>query len=366
MQRSTARHGPTGPADGTTATALSVRGLTKQYGSGDDAVLAVDDVSFDIEGGTVVGLLGPNGAGKTTTIKSMLGLVLPTAGDASVAGVDVHENPSAAYSHVGAMLEGARNVYWRLTVRENLAFFASLGGVEPAALRERHDRLLDQLGLAGKADETVNDLSRGMKQKVSLACALARETEVVFLDEPTLGLDVESSVELRREIRRLAEQESMTIVLSSHDMDVVQAVCDRVIIMSDGRVIADDTVENLIDLFRSQAYRVTVDGSVPESTRRDLEAGFDVSAWEYAGDRTTFEVAVSVGEAFYDLADALRRVGLVVETIQSIEPDLEDVFLEVTDGHGPREPDRGPEPRAETDTGPQVETDDGATGGDRR
>jgi ABC-2 type transport system ATP-binding protein len=311
--------------------AISVRGLTKRYGSGDDAVLAVDDVSFDVAQGTVVGLLGPNGAGKTTLIKSALGLVLSTAGEVTVAGVDVYDEPRRAYERVGAMLEGARNVYWRLTVRENLEFFASLGDVEPATARERHDRLLDQLGLREKAEETVNDLSRGQKQKVSLACTLARGTDVVFLDEPTLGLDVESTVELRREIRRLAAEDDVTVVLSSHDMDVVQAVCDRVLIVSEGEIVADDTVENLIDVFRTRAYRVTVRGGIPDATRDDLDARFDVAAFETAGDTTSFEVMLPSGEAFFDLVDGLRDAGLVPEDVASIDPDLEDVFLEVTE-----------------------------------
>lgn len=309
--------------------AVSVDELEKRYGSGESAVQAVDGVSFDIEPGTVVGLLGPNGAGKTTTIKTILGLVVPTAGTVTVGGVDVHEEPRAAYHRVGAMLEGARNVYWRLTVRENLKFFAALSGQRPAAMADRHDRLIEQLGLEEKADETVNELSRGMKQKVSLACTLARNAEVVFLDEPTLGLDIETSLELRRELRRLAEQESMTVVLSSHDMDVVQAVCDRVIIMNDGQIVTNDTVESLIDVFRTQAYQITVDG-LPSRARDRLETDFGAEEFEEIGDRVQFAVSLPEGQALYDVMDSLRETGAVPESVESVEPDLEDVFLEVT------------------------------------
>ena len=319
------------PDQGNELPAISVRDLSTVYGSGDDAVRAVDGVSFDVEPGTVVGLLGPNGAGKTTTIKSMLGLIVPSGGSVSVEGKDVHENSRRTYGRVAAMLEGARNVYWRLTVHENLDFFASLGGHEPSAVRDRRERLLEQFGLAGKADEAVNGLSRGMKQKVSLACTLVRDPEVAFLDEPTLGLDVESSLELRRELRRLAERESMTVLLSSHDMDVVQAVCDRVIIMSDGQVIADDTVENLIDLFRTRAYRIAIDGSISTDARRRLEASFEIDGWDRTGNRTTFEASIPEREAFYGLVDDLRETGVAVDSVQTVEPDLEDVFLRVTD-----------------------------------
>jgi len=324
--------------------ALSVSGLSKTFGDGDEAVRAVDDVSLDVQPGTVVGVLGPNGAGKTTLIKSILGLVVADEGDVRVAGADVYDDPRPAYARVGAMLEGARNVYWRLTVRENLEYFAAIGGESPAAVRERHDALLEQLSLADKADETVNDLSRGQKQKVSLACALARNVEVAFLDEPTLGLDVESSVDLRREIRRLADQEDTTIVLSSHDMDVVQAVCDRVVIMNGGEIVVDDTVSNLVDLFRTFTYRVVVgrtdavadadDAPLDPDTRDRLRETYAIDGFEDRGKWTAFEVSLGDPERFYDLMDELRGADLVVNAVESVDPDLEAVFLELTNGDG--------------------------------
>ncbi|MGB9986368.1 ABC transporter ATP-binding protein [Salarchaeum japonicum] len=315
--------------DATAETVLHVDGLRKTYGEGDDAVTAVDGVSLDVSRGEVVGVLGPNGAGKTTTIKSILGLVVPTDGTVEIAGVNAHERPREVYRHVGAMLEGARNVYWRLTVRENLDYFAALAA-NPAS-RERQDRLLSQFGLAEKADDPVNDLSRGQKQKVSLACTLARGTDVVFLDEPTLGLDVEASLELRRELRRLAEEESITVVLSSHDMDVVEAVCDRVVILSNGSVIADDPVDDLVGVFEMQAYRVEVAGALSDATRETLETRFDAADWTTRGDRTAFDVTLSGDASLYDVLDVLRNAGLTLSDVDSHDPDLEDVFLSVTE-----------------------------------
>ncbi|WP_435360744.1 ABC transporter ATP-binding protein [Haloarchaeobius sp. DFWS5] len=326
--------------------AISVTGLTKVYGEGDDAVRAVDGVDLTIEQGTTVGVLGPNGAGKTTTIKSLLGLIVPDQGSVEIGGIDAHENPRQVYRHVGAMLEGARNVYWKLTVRENLEFFAALGGISGSATDERHERLLDAFDLTAKADDPVNDLSRGQKQKVSLACTLTRGTDVVFLDEPTLGLDVEASMELRRELTRLAEEEDITVVLSSHDMDVVEDVCERVVILSEGSVIADDPIEDLVRVFETQAYRVTVDGEVPATVRRRLDETFAADGWDHAGDRTRFDVTLTDGDALYDVLDVLRNAGLALVDIDGLDPDLEDVFLEVTgravdaDGRGSTEGDR--------------------------
>ncbi|SEO97190.1 ABC-2 type transport system ATP-binding protein [Halogranum amylolyticum] len=319
----------TSPTSSEGSPAVSVRELTKSYGD----VVAVDGVSFDVEAGTVVGLLGPNGAGKTTLIKSMLGLVVPTSGTARVDGIDVHTDPTAAYGRVGAMLEGARNVYWRLSVRENLEFFAGLAGHRPTEVRERHDRLLDQFGLAEKADVAVNDLSRGMKQKVALACTLSRDVRVAFLDEPTLGLDVESSMDLRRELRRLTEQEEMTVVLSSHDMDVVEDVCDRVVVVNEGSVVADDTVRNLVDLFRSKRYRFTLDSLPSRATRERLSSTYDVATdeWETVGDTVEFETALSDGERLHALLGDLLAAGCAVHDVTSVDPDLEDAFLRLTE-----------------------------------
>jgi ABC-2 type transport system ATP-binding protein len=315
--------------DSDVSSAVSVRNLTKTYGD----LVAVDDVSFDVEVGTVVGVLGPNGAGKTTLIKSMLGLVVPTSGTVSIDGIDVHATPTAAYGRVGAMLEGARNVYWRLSVRENLEFFAGLAGNSPRDVRDRHDRLLDQFGLTDKADVAVNDLSRGMKQKVALACTLSRDVSVAFLDEPTLGLDVESSMDLRRELRRLAEQDSMTVVLSSHDMDVIEDVCDRVIIINEGRIVADDTVRNLVDLFRTQRYRFSLASLPSAATRERLASTYDVAPneWERVGDVVEFETALADGERLHALLGELLDEGCTVYDVTSVEPDLADAFLRLTE-----------------------------------
>jgi ABC-2 type transport system ATP-binding protein len=324
--RSTAGDG--GPGE----PALAIEGVSKQFGSGDNAVLAVDDVSLTVERSSVVGLLGPNGAGKTTLIKCALGIVVPDAGSVRIFGTDVAGGRRAAYADVDAMLEGARNDYWRLTVRENLRYFATIHGVDPDSVAAQHDRLLDRFDLASKADTPVRELSRGMKQKVSLASVLAGGAELVFLDEPTLGLDVESSRTLRRELRRLAREEDLTIVVSSHDMTVVEDVCDRVVMMAEGRVVADDTVTALLSGTGRDSVRVTsadIDGAVVTTLRRQ----FDVRAVTSIDGRTRVEV-VAAGDALYDLLDELREADVTVEDIRTVQPDLEDVFVELTGAEG--------------------------------
>jgi ABC-2 type transport system ATP-binding protein len=359
----TAPAGRGSPALDPDEAAIYVDGLSKTFGKGDEAVHAVEDVSFAVPPGEVVGLLGPNGAGKTTTIKSILGLVLPDEGEARVHDIDVHEHPRQAYEYVDAMLEGARNDYWRLTVRENLRYFAAIRGQDPDALTDRHDEILERFDLAGEADTAVRDLSRGMKQKVSLASVLAGDVAVAFLDEPTLGLDVESSLKLRAELTRLAEERGITLVISSHDMDVIEDVCDRVVIMNEGRVIVDDTVADLLAAFETKGYRITARG-VDDAVLGDLRDRFELTDVDRTGDRTRFEVAADTA-TFYRLTDAMEGHDLDLAGVETVQPDLAEAFVEMTGGGGDvatrTTEDSGATPREERVDGPPA-----SDGGERQ
>ncbi len=313
---------------GASVPALEVERVTKRFGSGEDGVLAVDGVSLTVESGSVVGLLGPNGAGKTTLIKCALGIVVPDGGSVRLFGTDVAGGRRAAYADVDAMLEGARNDYWRLTVRENLRYFATIHGVDPDSVAGRHDRLLERFDLAERADTPVRDLSRGMKQKVSLASVLAGGADLVFLDEPTLGLDIESSRTLRRELQRLAREEGLTILVSSHDMAVIEDICDRVVMMADGEVVADDTVAALLSGAETDTVRVEstdIDSGVVATLRKQFEVG----RVESRDGRTRVEVAAA-GDRLYDLMDTLRTADVTVEDIRTVQPELEEVFVDLT------------------------------------
>lgn len=295
---------------------VSVDGLAKQYG-GEDGVEAVKGVDFEIGRGTAVGILGPNGAGKTTTIKCMLGLIVPTAGETRIDGLDVQEDSKTVYQRIGATFEGARNVYWRLSVKENLDFFAALAGNDPRERQERHEQLLSQFGLTEKTDTVVRELSRGQKQKTALACALARDADFLFLDEPTLGLDVESSIELRKELKRLVKEDDTTVMVSSHDMDVIEDVCDRVVIINDGEVVTDDTVDNLIDVFDTKQYEIGVTGELPDRLRRELQSRFDVEAFETHSDITRFVASVSDG-GLYNLVGLLDEAPVSIDSVETV------------------------------------------------
>src|SRR5918996_3122451 len=197
------------PGVGARAPAIELRALTKRYGE----VFAVEDVSLRIPPGQLFGLLGPNGAGKTTTIKMIAGLVTPTAGTARLGGYDIGTQRSQAVQQIGAVLEGSRNVYWSLSAWENLLYFGRLKGLRAAEIRPRAERLLRDLDLWPRRHEQVGSYSRGMQQKVAVAAALVTDPPILLLDEPTIGLDVESARTVREWVLRLAPDEDKTIVL---------------------------------------------------------------------------------------------------------------------------------------------------------
>lgn len=315
------------------AAAVEVEGLRKVFRSrrrGD--VVAVDGLSFSVSSGELVGLLGPNGAGKTTTIKSICTLVRPTAGEIRVLGVDALRHPTKAVEKVAAVLEGNRNIYWRLTPRENLEFFASLQGIHPKSVKGEIEELMERFGLVEKRNTDARALSRGMQQKLAVACAFIRNAPVLLLDEPTLGLDVESSHELRAELKQMAAKGERTILLSSHAMDVVQDICERVIVINHGRVVTDDRVDNLLTLFKARAYQFVIRGTLTPLQDASLRQHFPMI--EISTDSYETSIVVELFEAtrLYDLIEVLRTERSVIEKIEPQDPDLEEIFLRIVKG----------------------------------
>ena len=308
-------------------TLLEVDDVSKVYRSRSRGeVRAVDGVTFHLDAGEVVGILGANGAGKTTTIKSVCGLVRPTSGAITIDGIDALARRRAAAAKVTAVLEGNRTVYWRLNVRENLEYFAALRGISARTARPVIDELVRRFTLEDKKETPAMHLSRGMQQKLALACAVLPGTPLLLLDEPTLGLDVETSHELRGYLRGLARDDGRGILLSSHDMQVVRDVCDRVVIINGGRVVADDTIQNLVRLFKARSISVALDAPLDEQTATTLRSTFDVVR---PVDATTIEVALRESGDLYALTDLLRGAGRTIEAISTIEPDLEEIFLKI-------------------------------------
>ncbi len=220
--------------------AIQVHNLTKRFGD----VVAVDQLSFSVKKGTAFGFLGPNGAGKTTAIKMLVGLIRPDSGTARVAGHDLLEEPMAVRRSIGYVAEN-QGFYKRMTAAETLDYVGRLLDMPINERQRRGAELLDWVGLADRKDSYVGTFSKGMKQRLAMAQALLAEPEVLLLDEPALGLDPMGAKEIRDLIIRLKTDRNVTIFMSSHILSEVEAVCDEVGIISHGRLLAQDSVENL-------------------------------------------------------------------------------------------------------------------------
>jgi len=221
-------------------TAIRARGLTRRFAG----VPAVDGLDLDVPSGSIFGFLGPNGAGKTTTIRLLLGLVEPSEGGAEVLGRDVLNDSQGIRERVGVLLEND-GLYDRLTARQNLDFFARVARLSSNERESRIRALLDEIGLWDRRDDPVADFSRGMKQKLALARAFIHRPELLFLDEPTAGLDPPTAVVLRRELVHLARERGVTVFLTTHNLLEAERVCDRVAVIRQGRLLAEGPPESI-------------------------------------------------------------------------------------------------------------------------
>jgi ABC-2 type transport system ATP-binding protein len=295
-------------------------------------VVAVDDISFEVEPGELFGLLGPNGAGKTTTVKMLTTLLIPTSGTARVLGEDVVHQADRLRHRIGFIFGGERGLYWRLTGFDNLRYFASLYHVEPKVANKRIPYLLELVGLADRSKEKVDGYSRGMKQRLHIARTLLHDPELLFLDEPTMGLDPVGARELRIVVRDL-QAEKKTILLTTHYMFEADALCQRVGVINHGRIIALDTPAGLkrhvVDL---SVIEIDVFG-LPADALGRLRALplVDTVSVENVDQKQVLYVQTPQGSsAMPALIEALAglRLGKVVVR----EPTLEDAYVRLVRG----------------------------------
>ena len=217
---------------------IEVKNITKKYGN----VTAVDNINFKIEEGEIIGLLGPNGAGKSTTMNMITGYIEPTEGEILVNGYDISKKPKKAKAQIGYMPEGVP-LYSDLTVKEFVTYMAELKKVNRKERKEKVEKIIEQTGLKDVENKLTRNLSRGYKQRVSMAGALVGEPKILILDEPTVGLDPKQITEIRELIKELGK--THTVILSSHILSEVSQICNKVIIINKGKIVAIDTPENL-------------------------------------------------------------------------------------------------------------------------
>lgn len=297
---------------------LAAHDLQKAYGTGKRRFEAVRQVSLTVHQGEVLAFLGPNGAGKTTTIKMIAGLVRPDRGRVTVMGEDPHRH-ARALRHVGAVLEGNRNLYWRLTPEENLEYFGVLRQVPRQVARRRGLELLHRFGLEDKRRTPVQKLSRGMQQKLAIAVALIHNPQLLLLDEPTLGLDVEAGETVKALVKQIAA-EGRAILLTTHQLDVAEELSSRVAIIRRGQIIAEQSTESLLQAFSSSTYRLEVEGTLTSHQQQEVVA---------LGGTVEGSVITFAGspEALYALLAVLSPLPLL--SVQRDRADLTQVFLKL-------------------------------------
>jgi ABC-2 type transport system ATP-binding protein len=306
--------------------AFELTGLSKVYHRGKDSMVrAVDDLSLSAPAGQVVGLLGPNGAGKTTTIKMMCGLVTPTSGRVQLRGYNVARERPMAVRQVGAVLEGARNVYWSLSAWQNLLYFGRLKGLSRRHIVPRAESLLLSLDLWEQRHQAVAGFSRGMQQKVAIAAALITDPPILLLDEPTIGLDVQTARTVKDWIAQLAHEQGKTIVLTTHQLALAQELCDRIAIIHQGRLLTDLPVHTLLARFRQDTYEIRLGGSLDPGAASWLD-GFSVTSQD---GESRIRGPIPDQARLYDLLTRMRAQNLPLIAVEPVEPSLEEVFVQM-------------------------------------
>lgn len=302
---------------------IRTQNLTRDFGN----IRAVDQLSLEIPHGIVFGFLGPNGSGKTTTIRLLLGLLEPTQGSASVFGFDVRENAGRIREQTGALLEHT-GLYERLTAEDNLDFYGRVYRLPASQRRARIQELLESMGLWERRKEVVGTWSRGMKQKLAIARALVHQPRLIFLDEPTAGLDPVASAALREDLSRLASDSQVTIFLTTHNLTEAEKLCQQVAVIRSGKLLAVGEPEELRS--RNRTTQVEIYGRGFTANLLDqLSADRSVRALRQQNGHIVLEMNPQA-----DIAPVISRLvagGAEIEEVRKSRATLEDIFLELVE-----------------------------------
>jgi len=328
------------------APAVEVAGLTKVFEKGRRTIwqrlrrepdkretfVAVNGIDLRVERGEIFGVLGPNGAGKTTTLRMLATLLEPTSGDVKIFGIDVRTHPREIRAKLGAMLSGERSLYWKLTARENLEYFAALYHVPPNETKTRIDAALVAVKLADRADDYVERYSTGMRQRLALARALLPDPPLVILDEPTVGLDPQASRDLRDRVRELKRQ-GRTVLLTTHYMEEADQLCDRIAIIDHGQIVALDTPAALKRRIRAEevvSLEIGMTGEDGPLLSRLASAAVIARSERHNGTLAVTAHCASARDFVPAAFDAARSEGATIQHVEVVPVSLEDVFISLT------------------------------------
>lgn len=318
--------------------------LAKTYfGSNGDDIEAVRGIDLQIRKGEIFSLLGPNGAGKTTTISMISGLLEPTRGDATIGGFSISKQPLEAKKLMGVVPQEVA-LYPSLSARQNLEFFGKLYGLGGSQLSERVDEVLDFVGLSTRQTDKVDSFSGGMKRRLNVGVGLLHRPELVYMDEPTVGIDPQSRRRILDQVKQLRDEYGMTVLYTTHLMEEAQELSDRVGIIDHGEIIALGTQGELIQLVGEQDQLVfkvgdqTIDEGLLQRIQSEIE-GITQAVFDPPGEEGELEANVSGllvvrakrgRKALPDLIQMTERAGLEIQSVEVKEPDLEAVFLDLT------------------------------------
>jgi ABC-2 type transport system ATP-binding protein len=305
---------------------IEVEGLTKRYGD----TQALAGVDFSVPEGTLLGLLGPNGAGKTTAVRVLTTLAIPDGGRAAVAGIDVVRHPAQVRRYIGVAAQDA-TLDRLLTGRQNLVLVGELSGMGRQLARARATELLEQFGLTGAADRVMNGYSGGMRRRLDVAASLMARPPVLFLDEPTTGLDPASRQGVWEAVRQLLTG-GVTVLLTTQYLDEADALADRVVVIDRGRVVADDTPQELKERSRGARLELTLTAPAPGAVATVAPLVSGLVQVSEDGRRLRAGVDPVPGLAT-SVVRALDRAGIAVDNVEVRQPSLDDVFFALTGGH---------------------------------
>jgi ABC-2 type transport system ATP-binding protein len=305
---------------------IEVRDLTKKF----NGFTAVDHVTFDVKESEVFGLLGPNGAGKTTIIRMLSTLSRPTEGTARIGGYDIVKRDNKVRQLIGLVSE-KMIMYDRLTAKENLRFFGKLYNIPKNILNPRIDELLELVQLGKWKNSKVGTFSTGMRQRMNVIRALLNMPKVLFLDEPTLGLDPQSTVEVREFIKKINRENKTTIILTTHMMNEADRLCDRIGIIDHGKIVTLDTSTNLKKLVSGDAATV-MKMEIPNLTKKLVTSiqALDCVKSVSQENSSHLKIHATGDEAFDTIIDAVRTAKARINSVENLQPTLEDVFLYIT------------------------------------
>ncbi len=307
---------------------INVKGITKLYGP----QKALDNLSFEVKTGEILGFLGPNGAGKTTTMKAITCFISPNSGDITVGGISVLEQPDKVKKNIGYLPEN-NPLYLDMPIMDYLRFIGELQGVKKSELENRVREMVLKCGLNNEKHKKIGELSKGYRQRVGLAQALIHDPEVLILDEPTTGLDPNQIIEIRELIKEIGREK--TVILSSHILAEVEATCDRVLIINEGKIVADGTPSDLRHKAKgNEMLKVAIMGGEKNEMYEALQNLPEIAVVSFANDEmNSFEVEskpqTSSCEAIFKMC---ASKGWYLTQLTPIEKNLEDIFRELTGG----------------------------------